>query len=51
MKTIDIMKLDDEKCFIHYTNISNLKFIEKEGLIPKIGDNSLFLEKTPKVFL
>lgn len=46
----DISHVDLEKSFFHYTNKQNLESILSKGLEPRIGENSLYVEKTPKVF-
>ncbi len=46
----DISQIDLKHSFFHYTNKSNLDSIIKNGLEPRIGENSLYVEKTPKVF-
>ena len=46
----DISQIDLSQTFFHYTNMKNLKTILKNGLEPRIGENSLYVEKTPKVF-
>lgn len=47
--TIDIRELNKD-AFFHYTNIDNLKNIFEKGLEPNIGDNSMGIEKTKKIF-
>lgn len=49
MKKI-FLKDIDEQSFFHFTNKRNLLSIEKNGLIPKIGQNAYGIEKTPKIF-
>lgn len=46
----DISLIDIENSFFHYTNRQNLNTILQNGLEPRIGENSLYVEKTPKVF-
>lgn len=46
----DISQIDIKHAFFHYTNKQNLDTILKNGLEPRIGENSLYVEKTPKVF-
>ncbi len=46
----DISEIDLKHSFFHYTNKQNLNTIIKNGLEPRIGENSLHIEKTPKVF-
>jgi len=46
----DIAEIDLEHSFFHYTNKKNLTDIIKNGLEPRIGENSIYVEKTPKVF-
>lgn len=46
----DISLIDIENSFFHYTNRQNLNTILQKGLEPRIGENSLYVEKTPKVF-
>ncbi len=48
--SIDIKNVDLEHSFFHYTNINNLESIFKNGLEPRIGANSLYLEKSSKIF-
>lgn len=45
-----ITELDINQNFFHFTNEKNLKDIEKEGLIPFVGHNSRYIEKSKKVF-
>lgn len=49
-KQVDIEKIDSKSSFFHYTNINNLDSIIEKGLEPRIGENSLFIEKSKKVF-
>lgn len=49
-KSIDINGKNIEELFFHYTNIKNVDSIFLNGLIPKIGKNSNFIEKSEKVF-
>lgn len=46
----DISQIDANHSFFHYTSRQNLDTILKNGLEPRIGENSLYVEKTPKVF-
>lgn len=46
----DISELELDSSFFHYTNIVNLDTIMKNVLEPRIGKNSLYVEKTPKIF-
>ena len=46
----DISQIDLNHSFFHYTNKQNLDTIIKNGLEPRIGENSLYVEKTRKVF-
>lgn len=46
----DISQIDIEHTFFHYTNKKNLDTILENGLEPRIGANSLYVEKTPKIF-
>lgn len=46
----DISQIDIKHAFFHYTNKQNLDTILKNGLEPRIGESSLYVEKTPKVF-
>ncbi|MBP3635624.1 MAG: hypothetical protein J6J17_04155 [Bacilli bacterium] len=46
----DISQIDLKHSFFHYTSKQNLDTILKNGLEPRIGENSLYVEKTPKVF-
>ena len=48
--TKDISQINLEHTFFHYTAEQNLDTILKSGLEPRIGENSLYVEKTPKVF-
>ncbi len=49
-KSIDISGKNIEELFFHYTNRKNVDSIFLNGLIPKIGKNSNFIEKSEKVF-
>ena len=46
----DISQIDLKHSFFHYTSKQNLNTILKNGLEPRIGENALYVEKTPKVF-
>ncbi len=46
----DISKIDANNAFFHFTKKSNLDNIKKNGLEPRIGKNSIYVEKTKKVF-
>lgn len=45
-----ISKKDMHKYYFHMTDAKNLANIEKNGLIPNIGHNARFIEKSKKVF-
>lgn len=50
---MEIYKLcfnDIKSNYFHFTPKYNLSSIEKNGLIPKIGNNAKYIEKTEKVF-
>ena len=42
----DISKIDMNNTFFHYTAKNNLSTIIKNGLEPRIGKNSLYVEKS-----
>ena len=46
----DISKMNMNNTFFHYTDKNNLNTIRKNGLEPRIGKNSLYVEKSKKVF-
>lgn len=46
----DIKDIDLANTFFHYTNKNNLDNISKLGLESRIGENSLHVEKSKKVF-
>ncbi len=46
----DISQIDIKHTFFHYTDKKNLDTIFENGLEPRIGENSLYVEKTPKIF-
>ena len=46
----DISQINMNKTFFHYINKSNLNTIIKNGLEPRIGENSLYVEQSKKVF-
>ena len=46
----DISQINMNETFFHYTNKDNLNTIIKSGLEPRIGENSLYVEKSKKVF-
>ena len=50
LKEYDISEIDLNEDFFHYTNKNNLVSISKNGLEPRIGANSLYVEKSKKVF-
>ena len=39
-----------ENQLYHFTKKDNLEYISVEGLKPQLGENSLYIEKTPKIF-
>ncbi len=41
---------DINENYFHFTPKCNLESIEKNGLLPKIGQNAKYIEKTKKVF-
>lgn len=47
----DISQIDMQHTFFHYTSKKNLDTILENGLEPRIGENSLYVERTPKIFL
>ena len=49
IKTVDISELNNNS-FFHYTNVNNLDNIYDNGLIAKIGDNSMGIEQNEKIF-
>ena len=51
MPYINMDKIDFKNVFLHYTNKNNIDNILKNGLEPRIGENSKGLEKSKKVFL
>jgi len=46
----DIREIDTHFSFFHYTNKDNIKDIDRDGLLPRIGDNATGIEKTKKIF-
>lgn len=50
IKIKDLLEINIYNSFFHYTNEQNLSSIDKDGLIPKIGDNATGIELTEKVF-
>ena len=50
IKIKDLSEINIYNSFFHYTNERNLSSIDKDGLIPKIGDNATGIELTEKVF-
>lgn len=46
----DIQDIDFQFAYFHYTNNSNIKGIDRDGLIPKIGNSATGIELTEKVF-
>ncbi len=46
----DFSQIDLNHSFFHYTSKDNIDSIFKNGLEPRIGENALYVEKTPKVF-
>lgn len=49
-KCIDISEIDKDNSFLHYTSNLNLNNIFNLGLEPRIGKNSIGIEKSKKVF-
>lgn len=50
MEEYKITFRDIQHNYFHFTSKRNLKSIKQNGLVPKIGNNSKFLEKSKKVF-
>lgn len=50
METYNIGKKDMHQYYFHFTQKENLKSIEKKGLIPKVGHNARWIEKSKKIF-
>lgn len=50
MKKYNISLKDINNNYFHFTSNNNIKSIEKNGLLPNIGRNARYLEKTKKVF-
>lgn len=50
MKKYSININDINSNYFHFTSKNNIGSIEKNGLIPKIGKNAKYIEKTEKVF-
>lgn len=46
----DIKDIDIQFAFFHYTNSGNIQSIDKNGLIPKIGNSATGIELTEKIF-
>ena len=50
MKQIEYSSINKNKMFLHYTSSANIMSISEKGLLPKIGKNSIIIEKTKKTF-
>ena len=50
IKIKDLSEINIYNSFFHYTNEKNIASIDKDGLIPKIGDNATGIELTEKIF-
>ncbi len=50
MEKYIISQNDMHNSFFHMTNAKNLDNIKKQGLVPNIGHNARFIEKSKKVF-
>ena len=46
----DIQDIDTQFSFFHYTNKNNIESIDKNGLLPKIGDSATGIEMSEKIF-
>lgn len=46
----DIQDIDNRFSFFHYTDNNNIESIDKNGLVPKIGNNATGIELTEKIF-
>lgn len=46
----DIQEIDIQFSFFHYTNKNNIESIDKNGLLPKIGDSATGIEISEKIF-
>lgn len=50
IKIKDIQDIDTRFSFFHYTNKDNIASIDKNGLLPKIGDSATGIEISEKIF-
>lgn len=50
LKRVDENKINLEHSYFHFTNINNIDRIEKNNLLPKIGENASMIEETEKIF-
>lgn len=50
IKQIDFIDHDMNSTFFHYTNKNNLSSIALNGLEPRVGPNSMHVEKSKKIF-
>lgn len=50
IKIVDIKDIDFQYSFFHYTNKKNIANIDKNGLVPQIGDSATGIEMTKKIF-
>ena len=47
---VTVKNVNKDNVFLHYTSIDNLDSILTTGLEPRIGKNSIAIEKTKKIF-
>lgn len=50
LKRVDENKINLEHSYFHFTNINNIDRIEKNNLLPKIGENASMIEENEKIF-
>lgn len=50
LKRLEISAIDLENGYFHFTKKENLDRIEKNNLLPKIGENSAMVENSEKIF-
>lgn len=49
MKKYNISLNDINNNYFHFTSSNNIESIEEKGLLPNIGKNAKYIEKTKKI--
>lgn len=50
LRRVNESNINLEKSYFHFTNLDNVDRIEKNNLLPKVGENASMIEETEKIF-